>query len=79
MNCISIQNVFEEGNYTTSLDRFNKTINSQGYKADLAYNVALCHYRQHQFSQSLKFIAEIIDRGIKEHPGSCVSNVFISF
>uniref|UniRef100_A0A914VNJ5 Tetratricopeptide repeat protein 30 n=1 Tax=Plectus sambesii TaxID=2011161 RepID=A0A914VNJ5_9BILA len=59
---------YKEGNFTAALDRFTAAINLQGYHPDLAYSVALCHYQQKQYSQALKFIAEIIDRGIKDHP-----------
>ena len=34
---------------------------------DLCYNIALCYLKQ--YSASLKYITEIIERGIKEHPG----------
>ena len=36
---------------------------------DLCYNIALCYYKLKQYSASLKYITEIIERGIKEHPG----------
>ncbi len=34
----------------------------------LTYNMALCHYRMKQFAPSLKLIADIIEKGIQEHP-----------
>lgn len=37
--------------------------------SDLAYNIALCHYSLKQFAAALKYIREIIERGIREHPG----------
>jgi tetratricopeptide repeat protein 30 len=40
-----------------------------GYKADLSYNIALCHYMMKQYAPALKHIADIIERGIREHPG----------
>lgn len=60
----------QEGHFTVALERFMTTMNIQGYQPDLAYSVALCHYQQKQYSNALKFIAEIIDRGIKDHPGT---------
>ena len=39
-----------------------------GYQADLAYNIALCYYRMKQFGPALKHLAEIIERGVREHP-----------
>ena len=36
---------------------------------DTCYCIALCHYMMRQYAAALKFISEIIERGIKEHPG----------
>ncbi len=41
-----------------------------GYLPDLAYNIAVCHYRLQQYGPALKYIVEIQDRGVKEHPGT---------
>ncbi|VDN59594.1 unnamed protein product [Dracunculus medinensis] len=38
------------------------------FQPDITYSIALCHYQMHEYSQALKFIADIIDRGIKDHP-----------
>jgi len=40
-----------------------------GYKPDLSYNIALCHYQQKHYAPALKHIADIIEKGIREHPG----------
>ena len=58
-----------------------------GYQPDVAYNVALCHYKvcgfslsyffswcisslkMKQFGPALKYLGEIIERGVREHPG----------
>merc|ERR1719230_870082 len=47
---------------------FDNAMQKLGYKADLSYNIALCHYRKKEFGPALKFIAEIIERGVREHP-----------
>jgi tetratricopeptide repeat protein 30 len=39
-----------------------------GYDCEIAYNIALCHYKQKQLAPSLKYIAEIIEKGVREHP-----------
>lgn len=39
------------------------------FLTDLAYNIALCYYSLKQYAAALKYIAEIIERGIREHPG----------
>jgi len=43
-----------------------------GYQAELSYNIALCHYLLKQYVPALKFIADIIEKGIKEHPGNSI-------
>ena len=37
--------------------------------SDLSYNIALCFYTLKQYAPALKHIADIIERGIREHPG----------
>jgi tetratricopeptide repeat protein 30 len=39
-----------------------------GYDAHLSYNIALCYYRLRDFAPALKHIADIIERGIRDHP-----------
>lgn len=39
-----------------------------GYNCELAYNIALCHYKRNELGQVLKYIAEIIEKGVREHP-----------
>jgi hypothetical protein len=46
-------------------------------QAELQYNIALCCFKLKQYSQALKHLAEIVDKGAREHPelgiGRCVS------
>lgn len=35
----------------------------------LLYDVALCHYKLKQYDLALKPLNDIIERGIREHPG----------
>jgi tetratricopeptide repeat protein 30 len=37
---------FKEGNFESARNQYTEAINSMGYQADLAYNIALCYYRQ---------------------------------
>jgi len=39
-----------------------------GFTAEIAYAIGLCHYQQKQYGPALKLIAEIIERGVREHP-----------
>ena len=36
---------------------------------DTCYCIALCHYMMKQYTNALKFISDVIERGIREHPG----------
>ena len=37
---------------------------------DISYNLAVCYFKLKQYDLSLKHIADIIEKGIKEHPGN---------
>lgn len=43
-------------------------MNASGYNCQLAYNIALCYYKMKQLAPSLKHIADIIEKGVREHP-----------
>ncbi|VDO20138.1 unnamed protein product [Haemonchus placei] len=59
---------YRDGNYDKALERFNNASSIRGYQPELAYAIALCHYRKKEYQQALKFITNIVDRGIKDHP-----------
>ncbi|ETN72964.1 tetratricopeptide repeat protein, partial [Necator americanus] len=59
---------YKEGDYDKALERFNNASSIMGYQPELAYAIALCHYRKKEYPQALKFITDIVDRGIKDHP-----------
>jgi tetratricopeptide repeat protein 30 len=59
---------FKEGNYESAREQYTKVITEMGYQADLAYNIALCFYREKQFGPALRYIAEIIEKGVRNHP-----------
>ncbi|TKR59940.1 hypothetical protein L596_029544 [Steinernema carpocapsae] len=59
---------YKEKNYTKALERFQNAVHVVGYKADLAYAIALCHYQLRDFAKAISLITNIIDRGIKDHP-----------
>ncbi|CAD7705097.1 unnamed protein product [Ostreobium quekettii] len=60
--------LYKEGNHEEARQKFSEAIAILGYQADLAYNCALCYYRSKQFGPALKHLAEIIERGVREHP-----------
>lgn len=59
---------FKEGKFEEARQKFVEAVNALGYRADMAYNVALCYFKQQQYGSALKHIAEIIERGVREHP-----------
>lgn len=61
--------LFKEKKYEEARQRFTDALNTVGYKPSIAYNIALCYYYMKQFIQARKYIIEIIEKGIKEHPG----------
>ncbi|XP_056100585.1 tetratricopeptide repeat protein 30A isoform X3 [Rhinichthys klamathensis goyatoka] len=60
--------LYKEGEYEEACKKFMSAMNVLGYQPDLAYNIALCYYSLKQYASALKYIAEIIERGIREHP-----------
>jgi tetratricopeptide repeat protein 30 len=60
--------LYKEGKYEEARAKFQEAINSYGYQEDVAYSIALCYYKTKQLAQSLKFIADIIEKGVQEHP-----------
>lgn len=47
---------------------FRNATNVHGYQADLAYSLALCHYQLGELDQTQRYIGEIVERGVKDHP-----------
>lgn len=64
MGCV----LYKEGFYDDARGKYVEAMNSLGYQPELAYNIALCYYRTKQFGPALKHLAEIIERGVREHP-----------
>ncbi|KAI8820793.1 uncharacterized protein EV422DRAFT_496510 [Fimicolochytrium jonesii] len=60
--------LFKEGKYDEACTAYMDALKIVGYTAELSYNVALCYYMQKQFVPALKYIAEIIEKGIRDHP-----------
>jgi tetratricopeptide repeat protein 30 len=59
---------YKEGEFEKARVMFSDAMAILGYQPDIAYNIALCHYCLKQFGPALKFIAEIIEKGVREHP-----------
>lgn len=60
--------LFAEERYDDACAKFTEAVNlSPEYRADLAYNIALCHYRRKRTTDALRFITDIVDRGMRMH------------
>ncbi|XP_074511884.1 intraflagellar transport protein 70A [Sebastes fasciatus] len=64
MGCL----LYQDGKYEEACKKFMSAMQVLGYKPALSYNIALCYYSLKNYAQALKYIGEIIERGIKEHP-----------
>ncbi|KAK3520868.1 hypothetical protein QTP70_034870 [Hemibagrus guttatus] len=60
--------LYKLGEYEKACAKFTGAMQVLGYQPDLAYNIALCHYSLKQYAPALKYIREIIEHGIQEHP-----------
>ncbi|XP_022658940.1 tetratricopeptide repeat protein 30A-like isoform X2 [Varroa jacobsoni] len=60
--------LYKENKFEEARQKFQTAMQAQGYSAQLCYAAALCCYRLKLYQQALKHIADIIERGIREHP-----------
>mmetsp|Transcript_13709 Transcript_13709/g.29452 ORF Transcript_13709/g.29452 Transcript_13709/m.29452 type:complete len:648 (+) Transcript_13709:217-2160(+) len=64
MGCV----MFKEGQYEAARQKFNDAISIIGYQPELQYNIALCFYKTKQYGPALQHLAQIIEKGVREHP-----------
>nr|XP_046270278.1 tetratricopeptide repeat protein 30A isoform X4 [Scatophagus argus] len=64
MGCL----LYQDGKYEEACRKFTSAMQVLGYVPALSYNIALCYYSLKNYPQALKYIGEIIERGIREHP-----------
>ncbi|XP_036900277.1 tetratricopeptide repeat protein 30B [Sturnira hondurensis] len=60
--------LYKEGQYQAACSKFVAALQSSGYRPDLSYNLALAYYSSRQYAPALKHIADIVERGIHQHP-----------
>lgn len=51
--------ITQEGNYEEALSKFSASLQNQGFKPYLSYNVALCHYRLKEYGPALKHCGKL--------------------
>lgn len=59
--------MFAEGRFDEACQKFSDALLASKYRADLAYNIALCHYRMKRYTDALRHITDIVDRGMRAH------------
>ncbi|XP_049975930.1 tetratricopeptide repeat protein 30A2-like [Alexandromys fortis] len=64
MGCL----LYKEGHYEAACSKFFAALQACGYQPDVSYNLALAYYSNRQYAPALKHIANIIERGIRQHP-----------
>merc|ERR1712232_636492 len=60
--------LWKEKRLPDAMKQFTDAMNTAGYQPDLAYNIGLCYYSMGQYGPTLKHVAEIIERGVRDHP-----------
>ncbi len=64
----------KEGKYDEALELYTETFNTQGYEAEVTYNIALCYYMLGEYEDALEAIQEIIERGVEKYPEFAAAN-----
>ncbi|XP_054844881.1 tetratricopeptide repeat protein 30B-like [Eublepharis macularius] len=64
MGCL----LYREGQHAEACRKFASVMQVLGYCPELSYNMALCYYATKHYSLALQHLAEIIARGMQQHP-----------
>ncbi len=59
---------FKELKFNEAREMYLEVMSTIGFHADLAYNIALCYYKESNFEHSLKYVTDIIKYGAQEYP-----------
>jgi tetratricopeptide repeat protein 30 len=60
--------LYKDGLYEEASAKFSTAMRVLGYNPHLSYSIALCYYQMKQYAVSLKHIADIIEKGIRDYP-----------
>lgn len=60
--------LFKEEKYEEACLLYSEASKIVGFRAELNYDISLCYYMLKQYEPALKNIADIIERGIRDHP-----------
>ena len=65
----------KDGNHEEARAALDDATRRGGFAPDVAYDAALCHYEAGQFAPALRRLAEIVERGVRDHPELSVGAV----
>ncbi|XP_075146966.1 tetratricopeptide repeat domain 30 [Haematobia irritans] len=60
--------LYQADQFDNAVQRFNTALQVGGFNPLIAYNLALSHFRKKEKSQAIDYTAEIVERGIRNHP-----------
>eukprot|EP01135_Chromosphaera_perkinsii_P005615 Nk52_evm29s355 gene=Nk52_evmTU29s355 len=60
--------LYREGRFMEAAECFQMALNIVETNAELSYALALCFYKLKHYAAALKHIADVIEKGIREHP-----------
>ena len=66
---------FKEGALDEARARFEEAIAIGGWAADLAYNIAVCHFTAGRRSAAMRDVCDVIARAVHEHPELSVGSM----
>jgi tetratricopeptide repeat protein 30 len=60
--------LFKEDRYDEALEKYMEIKRRHGFKPEIAYCIALCHYRMNRYSEALTFVVELKTHCTRQHP-----------
>lgn len=65
----------KERRYYDAIELYSEAFNIEGFDAEIAYNIALCHYMLGEYEDALEVIKEIINRATESHPEFALNTI----
>lgn len=67
--------LFKEDRFEEAIAKFSSAQSQLGFQPEIAYNIAAALFKLQRFEDCMRFIDDIIERGVRDHPelgvGSC--------
>lgn len=65
---------YQDGDFEEALNKYLDVSEILGYRPDISYHIALCHYKLNEFKKALSIIDDMVDRGVQEYPELFIGN-----